>query len=44
MVMLLLRWGLRGEEKARLKLAALDLRRRQVLVYQGKGAEDMVFT
>jgi len=38
MVMLMLRCGLRVEEVARLKLAALDLRRSQIFVYQGKGA------
>jgi len=42
MVMLMLRCGLRVEEVARLKLAALDLRRSQVFVYQGKGAKDRV--
>jgi site-specific recombinase XerD len=33
---------LRVEEVARLKLVALDLRRSQVFVYQGKGAKDRV--
>src|SRR4030067_2721486 len=42
MVMLMLRCGLRVEEVAQLKLAALDLRRRQVFVHQGKGAKDRV--
>ena len=42
MVMLMLRCGLRVEEVARLKLAALDLRRSQVFVHQGKGAKDWV--
>jgi site-specific recombinase XerD/transposase len=42
MVMLMLRCGLRVEEVARLKLAALDLRRSQVFVHQGKGAKDRV--
>jgi len=42
LVMLMLRCGLRVEEVARLKLAALDLRRRQVFVLQGKGAKDRV--
>jgi site-specific recombinase XerD len=42
LVMLMLRCGLRVEEVARLKLAALDLRRRQVFVHQGKGAKDRV--
>ena len=40
--MLMLRCGLRVEEVTRLKLAALDLRRRQVFVLQGKGAKDRV--
>jgi site-specific recombinase XerD len=42
MVMLMLRCGLRVEEVAKLKLAALDLRRRQLFVHQGKGAKDRV--
>ena len=42
MVMLMLRCGLRVEEVARLKLAALDLRRSQVFVHHGKGAKDRV--
>ena len=42
LVMLMLRCGLRVEEVARLKLAALDLRRRQLFVHQGKGAKDRV--
>src|SRR3989339_1932828 len=42
MIMLMLRCGLRVEEVTRLKLAALDLRRSQVFVYQGKGAKDRV--
>jgi site-specific recombinase XerD len=42
LVILRLRCGLRVEEVARLKLAALDLRRRQVLVHSGKGAKDRV--
>jgi len=42
LVMLMLRCGLRVEEVARLKLAALDLRRRQVFVHQGKNAKDRV--
>ena len=42
LVMLMLRCGLRVEEVARLKLADLDLRRRQVFVLQGKGAKDRV--
>ncbi len=40
--MLMLRCGLRVEEVARLKMAALDLRRSQVFVHQGKGAKDRV--
>ena len=40
--MLMLRCGLRVEEVARLKLAALDLRRSQVFIYEGKGAKDRV--
>jgi site-specific recombinase XerD len=42
LIMLMLRCGLRVEEGARLKLAALDLRRRQVFVHYGKGAKDRV--
>ena len=42
MVMLMLRCGLRVEEVTRLKLAALDLRRSQVFVHQGKDAKDRV--
>jgi integrase len=42
MVMLMLRCGLRVEEVARLKLPAVDWRRRQLFVYQGKGAKDRV--
>ena len=42
MVMLMLRCGLGVEEVSRLKLAALDLRRSQVFVHQGKGAKDRV--
>jgi hypothetical protein len=37
MVKLMLRYGLRVEEVARLKLAALDLRRSQVFVHQAIG-------
>jgi site-specific recombinase XerD len=40
--MLMLRCGLRVEEVARLKLAALDLRRSQAFVHYGKGAKDRV--
>jgi site-specific recombinase XerD len=42
MFMLMLRCGLRVEEVARLKLPAIDWRRRQLFVYQGKGAKDRV--
>ncbi len=42
MFMLMLRCGLRVEEVARLSLAALDLRRAQLFVYEGKGAKDRV--
>jgi site-specific recombinase XerD len=42
LVMLMLRCGLRVEEVARLKLAALDLRRSQLFVHSGKGAKDRV--
>ena len=42
LVMLMLRCGLRVEEVARLKLAALDLRRRQLFIQHGKGGEDRV--
>ena len=42
MFMLMLRCGLRVEEVARLTLAALDLRRAQLFVYEGKGAKDRV--
>jgi site-specific recombinase XerD len=42
LVMLMLRCGLRVEEVARLKLAALDLRRSQLFVHYGKGAKDRV--
>lgn len=37
---LMLRCGLRVEEVANLTLAAVDLRRRQLFVYQGKGGKD----
>jgi len=40
--MLMLRCGLRVEEVARLKLPAVDWRRRQLFIYQGKGAKDRV--
>ncbi len=42
LVLLMLRCGLRVEEVARLKLAALDLRRSQLFVHHGKGAKDRV--
>ena len=42
MFKLMLRCGLRVEEVANLTLAALDLRRGQVFVYEGKGAKDRV--
>jgi site-specific recombinase XerD len=42
MFMLMLRCGLRVEEVAHLTLAALDLRRSQVFIYEGKGAKDRV--
>ena len=42
MFMLMLRCGLRVEEVARLKLPAVDWRRRQLFIYQGKGAKDRV--
>ena len=40
--MVMLRCGLRVEEVANLTLAALDLPRRQLFVYHGKGAKDRV--
>jgi len=42
MFMLMLRCGLRVEEVAKLTLAALDLRRLQVIVYEGKGRKDRI--
>jgi site-specific recombinase XerD len=42
MFMLMLRCGLRVEEVAQLTLAALDLRRSQLFIYEGKGAKDRV--
>lgn len=42
MFMLMLRSGLRVEEVAKLALAALDLKRRTVYVYNGKGSKDRV--
>jgi site-specific recombinase XerD len=38
--MLMLRCGLRVDEVAKLTLAALDLRRQQLFVYEGKGVKD----
>jgi len=40
--MLMLRCGLRVEEVARLTMAALDLARSQLFVYEGKGVKDRV--
>jgi len=40
MFMLMLRCGLRVEEVAKLTLAALDLQRSQLFVYEGKGLKD----
>ena len=42
MFKLMLRCGLRVEEVANLTLAALDLRRGQLFVYEGKGGKDRV--
>lgn len=42
MFMLMLRCGLRVEEVANLALAALDLRRLQFIVYEGKGRKDRI--
>jgi len=42
MFMLMLRCGLRVEEVAKLTLAALDLRRLQLMVYEGKGRKDRI--
>ena len=42
MFMLMLRCGLRVEEVAHLTLAALDLRRMQFAVYEGKGRKDRI--
>lgn len=42
MFMLMLRCGLRVEEVAKLTLAALDLPRLQLFVYEGKGLKDRV--
>lgn len=42
MFMLMLRCGLRVDEVARLTMAALDLPRSQLFVYEGKGVKDRV--
>ena len=42
MFMLMLRCGLRVEEVAKLTMAALDLPRAQLFVYEGKGVKDRV--
>lgn len=42
MFKLMLRCGLRVEEVANLTLAALDLKRRRIIVYNGKGGKDRV--
>jgi site-specific recombinase XerD len=42
MFMVMLRCGLRVEETANLRLSAIDLDRRQVMVCNGKGAKDRV--
>ena len=42
MFMLMLRCGLRVEEVAKLTLPALDLRRSQLFIHEGKGAKDRV--
>lgn len=42
MFMLMLRCGLRVEEVANLKLASIDLRRMQLIVYEGKGRKDRI--
>ena len=42
MFMLMLRCGLRVEEVAKLTMAALDLSRSQLFVYEGKGVKDRV--
>jgi len=42
MFMLMLRCGLRVEEVAKLTIAALDLPRSQLFVYEGKGVKDRV--
>jgi site-specific recombinase XerD len=42
MFMVMLRCGLRVEEVAHLQLSAIDLRRRQIMVHNGKGGKDRV--
>jgi len=42
MFMLMLRCGLRVEEVANLTLKALDLKRRRIYIYNGKGSKDRV--
>ena len=42
MIMLMLRCGLRVSEVADLTIDAIDLRRRQLFVYNGKGSKDRV--
>ncbi len=42
MFMLMLRCGLRVEEVARLTMDAIDYRRRQLFVFNGKGSKDRV--
>ena len=42
MFMLMLRCGLRVEEVANVTLAAMDLRRMQLIVYEGKGRKDRI--
>ncbi|NIQ11504.1 MAG: tyrosine-type recombinase/integrase, partial [Gammaproteobacteria bacterium] len=42
MFMLMLRCGLRVEEVANLTLGAVDLRRRRIIVRNGKGRKDRV--
>jgi site-specific recombinase XerD len=42
MFMLMLRCGLRVEEVARLSIDAIDCRRRQLIVFNGKGSKDRV--
>jgi len=42
MFMLMLRCGLRVEEVAKLTLRAIDLRRSQLFIYEGKGGKDRI--